>query len=145
MSVPVAPSRFIPIIDPAPRRDRLSPSAAADVWEAAQQAVPPRWLSPSYKPLWTGARPPMSPARPWPLLDLDPLSFEALSSYEQLKREANIRVMAEFSMACERDENHWLYGNDTSKWPQLMTFDEACAKAAEILDHAATEATRHAH
>ena len=77
------PSRFIPIIDPAPRRDRLSAGAAADVWEAAQQAVPPRWLAPGYKP-------------PLPLGLLDPLSFEAFSSYEELKREASIRVMAEF-------------------------------------------------
>lgn len=120
----------------------LSPSLAADVWEAARQAVPSRWLAPG-KPLWTlGTRPPAAPPWQWQPL-LDPPSFEALCTYEQLKREANIRVMAEFSMGCEREENQWLYGSDKSKWPPLMTDAEARAKAAEILDnYAPTETTR---
>jgi hypothetical protein len=111
--------------------DRLSPGAAADLWEAAQQAVPPRWLAPGHKALWTGL--PRDPA----LAVVDALAPLALADlgYEELKREASIRVLAQTSMAWEDIENHMIFGSDKSTWPQLMTYDEARAKAAELLDN----------
>jgi len=115
--------------------DRLSPGAAADVWEAARQAVPPRWLASGYKPLWTGL--PRDPAS----AVVDALASLALADlgYEELKREANIRLLTEVFKGWEDIENHMLFGSDRAKWPPLMSYDEARAKATEYFDNQIAE------